>query len=446
MGRGFESLPRYHPNFQTIPVITRKTPDLRGFPLYGGLERSHGIPYVTPHKCGAGVGLKMARLTAAKVKAIKKLGMHGDGNGLYLRVTGSGSRSWMQRIVIHGRRRDLGLGGYPAIGLAEARALALANKALVTAGRDPLAKRHKANVPTFREAAKKVYESNLPRWRSGKHTVNWWRSLERHAFPGIGDVRVDRIRRSDVLSVLEPIWAVRPETARRVRQRIRTILQWCEAHDYCAGNAAGEALNGALPPVPRLKARHHRTLPYPEVTDALETVEASHASLPAKLCLRFLVLTAARSGEARGATWDEIDTDALEWRISAQRMKGGVQHRVPLSGPALAVLERASQLRDDSGLVFPSPVRPGHSMSDMTLTKVLRATGLAERATVHGFRSTFRDWAAECTNAPHAVMELSLAHAVGSSVEQACARSDLIAKRRVLMDQWAKFAINSASD
>ena len=380
----------------------------------------------------------MARLSAARVKAIKKPGMHGDGNGLYLRVTGSGSRSWMQRIVIHGRRRDMGLGSYPAIGLAEARALALANKALVTAGRDPLAERHRANVPTFREAAKKVYEANLPRWRNGKHTVNWWGSLELHAFPVIGDVKVDRIRRSDVLAVLEPIWAVRPETARRVRQRIRTVLRWCEAHDYCAGNAAGEALNGALPAMPRLKA-HHRALPYREVAEALETVDASDASLAAKLCLRFLVLTAARSGEARGAVWDEIDEDAREWRIPSGRMKGGVQHRVPLSGPALAALEQAAQLRDDSGLIFPSPVRPGRPMSDMTLTKVLRTTGLAERATVHGFRSTFRDWASECTNAPHAVMELSLAHAVGSSVEQAYARSDLIAKRRALMDQWGCF-------
>ena len=387
----------------------------------------------------------MARLSAARVKAIKKPGMHGDGNGLYLRVTGSGSRSWMQRIVIHGRRRDLGLGGYPAIGLAEARALALANKALVTAGCDPLAERHKANVPTFREAAKKVYEANLPRWRNGKHTVNWWGSLERHAFPIIGDVKVDRIRRSDVLAVLEPIWAVRPETARRVRQRIRTILRWCEAHDYCADNAAGEALNGALPPMPRLKA-HHRALPYREIAEALKTVDASDASLAAKLCFRFLVLTAARSGEARGAIWDEIDEDAREWRIPAGRMKGGVQHRVALSGSAFAALEQASQLRDDSGLVFPSPVRPGHPMSDMTLTKVLRATGFAERATVHGFRSTFRDWAAECTNAPHAVMELSLAHAVGSSVEQAYARSDLIAKRRELMDQWARFVSSEDVD
>ena len=387
----------------------------------------------------------MARLSAAKVKAIKKPGMHGDGNGLYLRVTGSGSRSWMQRIMIHGRRRDIGLGSYPAIGLAEARALALANKALVTAGRDPLAERHRANVPTFREAARKVYETNLPRWRNGKHTVNWWGSLERHAFPVIGDVKVDRIRRSDVLAVLEPIWTVRPETARRVRQRIRTILRWCEAHDYCAGNVAGEALNGALPPMPRLKA-HHRALPYREVAEALETVDASDASLAAKLCLRFLVLTAARSGEARGATWDEIDETVCEWRIPAKRMKGGVQHRVPLSGPVLVALEQARPLRDDSGLIFPSPVRAGYPMSDMTLTKILRTTGLAERATVHGFRSTFRDWAAECTNAPHAVMELSLAHAVGSSVEQAYARSDLINKRRELMDRWARFVSSQETD
>ena len=387
----------------------------------------------------------MARLSAAKVKAVKKPGLHGDGNGLYLRVTGSGSRSWMQRIVIHGHRRDLGLGSYPAIGLAQARTLALANKALVTAGRDPLAERRRANVPTFREAAKKVYDANLPRWRNGKHTVNWWGSLELHAFPVIGEVKVDRIRRSDVLAVLEPIWAVRPETARRVRQRIRTILRWCEAHDYCAGNAAGEALNGALPPMPRLQS-HHRALPYREAAEALETVDASDASVSAKLCFRFLVLTAARSGEARGAIWDEIDEAAREWRIPAGRMKGGVQHRVPLSDAALTVLEQASQLRDDSGLVFPSPARPGRPMSDMTLTKVLRSTGLAERATMHGFRSTFRDWAAECTNAPHAVMELSLAHAVGSSVEQAYARSDLIAKRRALMDQWARFVSSEDTD
>ena len=387
----------------------------------------------------------MPRLTSAKVKAITKPGMHGDGNGLYLNVTPSGSRSWIQRMMIGGRRRELGLGGYPATGLAEARALALANKAFVRAGRDPVAERRRSNVPTFREAARRVYDANLPRWRNGKHTVSWWQTLERHAFPTIGDMKVDQIRRSDVLAVLEPIWGVRQETARRVRQRVRSVLRWCEAHDYCTGNAAGDALDGALPPMPRVRA-HLRAMPYREVSAALATVEASKASLASKLCLRFLVLTAARSGEARGATWDEIDEDAGEWRIPGSRMKAGVEHRVPLSDAALEALERARVLRDGSGLIFPSSVKAGHPMSDMTLTQVLRKTGLAERSTVHGFRSAFRDWAAECTSAPHAVMELSLAHAVGSSVEQAYARSDLIEKRRALMQAWADFVTGDASE
>ena len=387
----------------------------------------------------------MPRLTAAKVKSITKSGMHGDGNGLYLNVTKTGSRSWVQRIVIGGRRRELGLGGYPATGLADARALAHANKSLVTAGRDPVAERRRTNVPTFREAAKRVFEANLPRWRNGKHTKSWWQTLERHAFPTLGDMRVDHIQRSDVLAVLEPIWGVRQETARRVRQRIRTILRWCEAHDYCSDNAAGDALDGALPTMPKVKA-HLRALPYQEVAAALAVVEASKASLASKLCLRFLVLTAARSGETRGATWNELDTGTCEWRIPGERMKSGAEHRVPLSDAALEVLERARPLSYGEGLIFPSSVKHGQPMSDMTLTQVLRKTGLAERATVHGFRSAFRDWAAECTSAPHAVMELSLAHAVGSSVEQACARSDLIDKRRALMQTWADFLTGDASD
>ena len=391
----------------------------------------------------------MGNLTAAKAKSLSKPGMHGDGEGLYLSVSRSGSRSWVQRISIDGRRREIGLGSFPAIGLAQARGLAAANRTAVAEGRDPLAEKRetkrKAAIPTFREAAKRTFEANRPRWRNGKHTVSWWQTLERHAFPILGDMPVDRIGREDMLQVLTPIWSVRMETARRVRQRIRTILRWCMAHGYVEHNAAGEAIDGALPPMPRLRA-HLRAMPYQEVAAALATVEASRASLASKLCLRFLVLTAARSGEARGATWDEIDQDTGEWRIPGSRMKAGVEHRVPLSDAALELLEQARVLRDGSGLIFPSSVKAGHPMSDMTLTQVLRKTGLAERSTVHGFRSAFRDWAAECTSAPHAVMELSLAHAVGSSVEQAYARSDLIEKRRVLMQAWADFVTGDASE
>ena len=353
------------------------------------------------------------------------------------------------RISIHGCRREIGLGAFPAIGLAQARNLAAVNRTAVAEGRDPLAEKREAKrktaIPTFRQASEPTFEANRPRWRNGKHTVSWWQTLERHALPILGDMPVDNIGREDVLRVLTPIWGVRMETARRVRQRIRTVLRWCMAHGYVEHNVAGEAIDGALPPMPRLKA-HLRALPYQEVAAALETVDASGANLASKLCLRFLILTAARSGEARGAAWDEIHEETREWRIPGSRIKSGLEHRVPLSHAAVDVLERARPLRDKSRLIFPSSVKPGHPMSDMTLTQVLRKTGLAHRATVHGFRSAFRDWAAECTSAPHAVMELSLAHTVGSSVEQAYARSDLIEKRRVLMQTWADFLVGVVAD
>ena len=380
----------------------------------------------------------MFNLTAAKIRTITKTGLHGDGRGLYLRVAPGGSRGWIQRISIDGRRRDIGLGGYPTVSLAKARLHADANRTAVAEGRDPLAEKRRAHTPAFREAALRVHEANLPRWRNGKHTTGWLQSLERHAFPVIGDMAVDRIDRSDMLRVLAPIWGSKPETARRVRQRIRAILRWCLAHGFVEHNVAGDMIDGALPPMPRVKA-HFRALPYQEVPPALEVVAASKASLAAKACFRFLVLTAARSGEARGATWSEIDIERREWRISAERMKGAVEHRVPLSDAALGVLEQTHPLRDDSDLIFPSPSKPGRPLSDMTLTKSLRAVGLGDRTTVHGFRSSFRDWAAECTDAPHAVMELSLAHAVGNAVENAYARSPLLEKRRALMEQWAAY-------
>ena len=385
----------------------------------------------------------MPQLTAAKVRSISTPGRHGDGAGLYLNVTASGSKSWVQRIVIDGRRRDIGLGGYPAVGLAEARSLAVGNQTAIAKGLDPVIEKRRSAIPTFREAARQTHQANLPRWRNQRHVSSWLRTLERHAFPILGNMPVDRIGRADVLGVLTPIWGGRPETARRVRQRIRTVMRWAMAHGFIENNPAGEAIDGALPPMPKLKA-HLRVLPYGEVAHALEVVDASQATLAAKFCLRFAVLTAARSGEARGALWDEVDFERALWTVPAGRMKGSLEHRVPLSNAALAVLKEAAKLRDGSGLIFPSPMRPGQPLSDMTLTKVLRATGLAERATVHGFRSSFRDWAAECTSVPHAVMELSLAHRVGSAVEQAYARSDLLDQRRTLMSAWADFVTAGA--
>ena len=386
----------------------------------------------------------MTALTAAKVKALTKPGMHGDGRGLYLRVAKGGSKGWILRITVDGRRRDIGLGGFPTVLLAKARQLAEAHRLAVAEGRDPLAEKRREKMPTFAEAAAKVHEANLPRWKNGKHADQWINTLRTYAFPVFGATGVDRIERRDVLAILTPIWTTKPETARRVRQRIRTVLKWGQAHGYIEINVAGDMIDGALPPMPRVRA-HFRALPYAEIPAAIETVDASAASLAAKLCFRFTILTVARSGEARGATWSEMDLDNRLWTIPAERMKGGAEHRVPLSGAALTVLHEAAPLRGDDDLIFPSPRKRGRPLSDMALTKVLRDYGLADRATVHGFRSCFRDWASENTGAPHAVMERALAHAVADAVEAAYSRSDLLERRRGLMQQWGKFVTGAGA-
>ena len=244
----------------------------------------------------------MAKLTAARIRTLKTPGRHGDGDGLHLKISEAGARSWILRVVIAGRRRDIGLGRFPDVGLAQAREVAAKHRSLIAAGADPLAEKRRAAVPTFREAAERTFEANKPRWRNGKHTATWWQSLERHAFPILSDMPVDQIGREDVLRVLSPIWGVRMETARRVRQRIRAILKWSMAHGYIDHNVAGETIDGALPPMPKVK-NHLRALPYNEVGELIGAVQRSQASLAAKWCLEFLILTAARSGEARGARW-----------------------------------------------------------------------------------------------------------------------------------------------
>ena len=378
------------------------------------------------------------KLSATRVKALRDPGRHSDGDGLHLFISKAGVKSWVQRITIDGRRRDIGLGGYPTVSLAQARKRAAANREAIGDGRDPTADKRRPAPLTFSEAAHAVHEVNKPRWRNGRHAKAWIQTLERHAFPEIGSKPINTIGRADVLTVLEPIWLTRPETARRVRQRMRTIFRWAMAKELIEANPAGEAIDGALPPMPKVKA-HLRALPYEEAASALKTVDASRTSLAAKRYLTFLVFTAARSGEARGASWGEIDLKRATWTIPPSRMKAGVEHRVPLSDQALEVLKLARQLEDGSGLCFPSPQKPGRTLSDMTLTKTLRSAGLADRATVHGFRTSFKTWTMERTDAPWAVTEAALAHQLGGSVEQAYARSDLFVRRRTLMQQWANY-------
>ena len=376
------------------------------------------------------------KLTNSKIKALNLPGKFGDGGTLFLRVAPGGSKQWVQRLTIDGKRRDIGLGGWPIISLAEARERAFENRRAVAHGRNPLAEKRKAKMPTFREAAVRTYETLRPRWRNEKVATNWIQQLDRHAMPIIADMPIDRIGREEILRIFSPIWSTRPETARRIRRYIRSVFSWSMAHGFVESDPAGEQVSGALPTMPAVK-ENFRALDYREIGQALELIEASGASMAAKLCFRFLILTAARSGEVRGATWREIDLEAREWRIPGSRMKSGREHRQPLSDAGVAVLEQAEALRDESGLIFPS--QSGRPLSDATLLKVLKTTGLHEKTHVHGLRASFRVWASEQTNTPREIMELALAHQVGDRTEAAYARSDLLQKRRNLMEAWGRF-------
>ena len=380
-----------------------------------------------------------ARLTPLRVREIKKPGDYADGNGLYLRVDPSGSKRWVQRLTIRGKRHHLGLGSAQHVKLAHARAQAAENKRAVQHGGDPLAEKRRATMPTFAQAAEKVIELNRPTWTNDKHIYQWRMTFTNYVNPVIGDRPVGEITTADVLAALTAIWTSKPETARRVRQRIGAVMEWTVAHNYRQDNPAGPALSRVLPRMPRTQ-RHQRAVPYAEAAEVLRQFWDTDADLATKLSFEFLVLTATRSSETRLAAWDEIDWRNRVWTIPAKRMKGRLgdrqEHRVPLSGRALEVLEQAKALGNGCDLIFPSPLN-GRAISDATHRVRLESLGVD--AVPHGFRSSFRDWAAEQTNAPHAVMEAALAHRVKGQAEAAYARSDLLEKRRILMDEWADY-------
>lgn len=374
-------------------------------------------------------------LTAQAVKAASAPGKYFDGHGLYLRVDGNGSRFWVQRITIRGKRCELGLGAPSLVSLAEARAKALENRKLARMGGDPLqAKREAQAVLTFEEAARKVHALHKPTWRNEKHAAQFLATLETYAFPRLGKLKVQDISTADVLAVLMPIWTTIPETARRVRQRIGAVMKWAIAQGWRQDNPA-ENISRALPKVSKAQD-HRKALPYAEVAGCIAAVQASGAGLATKLALEFLVLTAARSGEVREARWEEIDLTAEVWEIPSERMKMKRPHRVPLSPRAIAVLAQAKALDDGSGLVFPG-TKAGRPLSDMTLSKLVKELGFA--ADVHGFRTSFRMWAQERTSYPREVAEAALAHLSGDAVERAYARSDVFDKRRKMMGAWANF-------
>ena len=377
-------------------------------------------------------------LSAAFVRAAPP-GRYCDGNTLYLFVQRSGARSWVQRLVIRGRRRDLGLGSVALVSLAEARETARRNRKLAREGGDPLAERRRTrDVPSFAEAAAQVLAQKQAGWRSEKHGRDWMSSLHRYVFPRIGKVAVSEVTSADVLEILSPIWYTKAPTARVVLQRIRSVLEWAMAMEFRTGNPC-DRLRPVLGPQNRV-IRHMRALPHREVAAAIEAVRGSGRSPAGPLAFEFLVLTAARWGEVRWAEWEEIDDDRGVWTVPATRMKAKREHRVPLGRRALEILDRARRLDGHSPFVFTrGSAKP---LSEKTLRRLLRKQEIA--AVPHGFRSSFRDWAAEETDHPREVVEAALAHVLQNKVEAAYRRTDLFERRRTLMNDWAAYLARSS--
>ena len=383
----------------------------------------------------------MGELTALRVKNETASGRHRDGEGLYLNIKPTGAKSWVQRIVVDGKRRDIGLGGYPSVSLAEARKVAVANKGGVKEqGKTKKAKEakiRKSTTPTFREAAQSFFDLKSTTWKNEKVKKNWTQRSNRYIFPIIGDLPVDTIARIDVLAVLTPIWTAKPETGRKVREIVRDVLDWAVDHEYIDINPVTQIKKTSLPPMPKVK-EHFKALPHKDVAGAIEQVYQSTAFPSTKLAFEFMVLTASRPGEVRFATWGEIAGGT--WTVPAGRMKANREHRVPLSTAALDVLERVKALRSNSVYIFPNDLTPHKPLSENAFTTMLRRVGIP--ATAHGFRSSFRDWCAD-NGIDRELAEASLAHTNGNAVEQSYWRSDVLERRRELMQRWADYIIVS---
>lgn len=380
-------------------------------------------------------------LTAVFVRQKKAPGRYGDGNGLYLVVDPSGAARWVLRVMCNGKRRDIGLGGAATVSLAEARDKAHEVRKLAKQGKDPVAARRALRdaVATFEQCARTVHKNRKSTWRNGKHTNQWLKTLELYAFPTIGKTAVNRIGTSEILKLLLPIWSTKSETARRVLQRVSTIIDYATAAGMRSGeNPCRLAVLGL--PKQTDEVEHFAALPYADVPAFIRKLRSSNAAEITKLAFEFLILNASRSGEVRLAPKSEVDVDKGLWIIPAERMKGGKEHVVPLSPRAIEIVKTACTRFSQAELLFPSPNNPKKPLSDMALTELLRR--LKIEATAHGFRSSFRDWASEETAYSREVAEMALAHTIESKVEAAYRRGILLEKRRLLMAEWAIFVVH----
>jgi integrase len=396
------------------------------------------------------------KLSPLVVKNIKQKGLYADGGGLYLRVGDTGNKSWIFRYRRHGKLRDMGLGALHTITLADARVKAIDCRKLLLAGIDPLdtkkseqtqAKLAAVKGTTFEACAKAYIDAHKASWKQARHATQWNQALAKHAYSIIGKLPVGSVDTELVLKVLEPIWQEKTETAKRLRGRIECILDWAKVRGYRQGeNPArwrGHLDNLLASPNKLINVEHFAALPYDKVSAFMKTLDKQEGM--GATALKLVILTAARSNEILGATWDEIDLRSKIWTVPAERMKAGKkEHRVPLTEPVLAILKDLKQERDDiEGADDPCPYVFPNSKGDGFLSNAVMLALLKRMKrrdiTVHGFRSTFRDWAAESTEYPDEVVEMALAHAIQNKVKAAYLRTDLFEKRRLLMDEWAEY-------
>lgn len=377
-------------------------------------------------------------LSAAFIRTTTNSGRYADGNGLYLIVDPSGAKRWVLRTVVMGKRRDMGLGGLSLVSLAEAREEAARLRKIARQHGDPLAERRKARqvIPTFEQAAREVHTAHSASWKNAKHAQQWINTLAEYVFPVFGSLRVAQVDTPDVLKALSPIWLEKPETARRVRQRIKAVFDWAKAAGFRAGDNPVDGISKVLPKQPDTE-KHHAALPYANVPGFIKALRKASVSESVQLGFEFLILTATRTNEVINATWSEIEIKGKTWTIPAARMKTKREHRIPLSPRCIEILKAARKLSDGSPYIFPSPVT-GKPLSNMVFLMALRRMELD--ITAHGFRSSFRDWAAERTNFPREVCEMALAHTLRDKTEAAYKRTDLFEKRRSLTDTWAAYA------
>lgn len=389
------------------------------------------------------------RLTALGIRRHRTPGLVADGGGLYLQTSSSGAKSWIFRFALNGRARAHGLGSVDTVTLDRARAEALRCRQLLREGIDPIEERRtrvgaviasQAAVQTFKQAAEAFIAAHESGWTNEKHAAQWRSTLERHAYPMIGAVPVGAIATAHVLAAVEPIWKKNPETASRLRGRIEQVLSFAAARGLRAGDNPARWRGHLDQMLPARSAvapvQHHAALPYADLP-AFYAALATHDGT-APLALRFLILTCCRTNEVIGATWDEFDLKRRLWTVPAHRMKASREWRVPLARESLALL---AGLKQSTAHVFPGR-KEGAALSNMALLAITRRMGL--QAVPHGFRSTFRDWAAETQHFPHEAVEMALAHAVGSKVELAYRRTDLLERRRELAQAWADFAASPA--